>query len=58
MIVLKELAREFELDPYKVRMLLRTKFKRRPQQHWRWEDNDPELKVVREVLKAHARKDT
>lgn len=49
MIVLKQLAREFDMDPYKLRMTLRNEFGVR--RRWRWEEEDPDLKKVRAFLK-------
>lgn len=49
MIVLKQLAREFDVDPYKLRMMLRTEFGVR--RRWRWEEEDQDLKKVRVFLK-------
>lgn len=50
MIVLKHLSAEFDIDPYKLRTMLRTKFGLR--RRWRWEEDDPMLKKVREFLKS------
>ncbi len=50
MIVLKVLAREFDMDPYKLRGELRRKFGVR--RRWRWDEEDRELKKVREFLKS------
>lgn len=50
MIVLKNLARDYDIDPYALRMKLRKKFGIR--RRWRWPDeSDPHLIQVREYLK-------
>lgn len=49
MIVLKQLAREFDMDPYALRMKLRKQFGVR--RRWRWEENDPQLKAARDFLR-------
>lgn len=50
MIVLKNLARDYDIEPYTLRMKLRKKFGIR--RRWRWPDeDDPHLKKVREYLK-------
>ena len=53
MIVLKNLANEFNQDPYSLRMRLRKQFGIR--RRWRWDEADPldahHLKEVREFLK-------
>lgn len=52
MIVLKHLAKEFDMDPYPLRMKLRKHFGIR--RRWRWDENNPadmkSLKEVREFL--------
>lgn len=51
MIVLKHLAQEFDLDPYKLRKMLRPEFGYH--RRWQWEnDNDPELKRIRKFLSS------
>lgn len=49
MIVLKQLAREYDIDPYKLRAILRDEFGVR--RRWRWEEDEPDLKKVRAFLK-------
>lgn len=57
MIVLKHLAREFKLEPYKLRQILRKQFGRSTKEgtyrKWKWEnDNDPELLMIRNFLRT------
>jgi len=58
MIVLKNLARDFDMDPYRLRQLLRTQFGKR--RRWRWNPDIPEdqaaLKEVRDFLDKHKTK--
>lgn len=53
---LKHLAREFSLDPYKLRMALRAAELAPPggeNAHWRWPDKeDPHLAECRKVAKT------
>lgn len=53
MIVLKNLSKEFNTDPYPLRMKLRKEFGKRAR--WRWDEAIPqeanELKKVRDTLK-------
>ncbi len=58
MILLKHLAREYDIDPYKLRQLLRKKFPdlKPPEgyRRWRWEDpQHPDLIKIRAFLKTH-----
>lgn len=54
MITLKHLAREFDVDPYQLRMKLRKHFGIR--RRWRWDEATPQDKLhlsqVREFLKT------
>lgn len=56
MIVLKHLAQEHNIDPYKLRQVLRKKWGSKETgkyKTWRWEDeNDPELKTIRKWLSS------
>jgi hypothetical protein len=52
MIVLKSLAREFDIDPHKLRALLRKKFDSPTGRRWKWDEKDPELKIVRETIRS------
>lgn len=55
MIVLKHLAREFGLEPAKLRRLLRAYRGKTQGGRWRWEENDQELKKIKEYLTSHIR---
>lgn len=49
MIVLKHLVREFNINPHKLRQILRDKFG--VKHAWRWKDeNDKQYKKVRQYL--------
>lgn len=52
MIVLKHLANEFDIQPYKLRTMLRKKFGIR--RRWRWDETTEakDLKKVREFLQS------
>lgn len=50
MIVLKHLAREFDVDPYKLRMFLRANEVATTKGRYQWEENDPALKKLRSLL--------
>lgn len=52
-IVVKHLAREFDMSPFAVRETLREHFKHAPHKRWSWENDDAELKKVREVLRGN-----
>lgn len=54
MIVLKHLANEFDIDPYKLRMFLRNTFGKR--RRWRWEETDPDLPVIKKAIADHKKK--
>lgn len=54
MITLKHIAREFDLDPYRLRQHLRQNLKHRRYQRWQWPDNDPQLTQVRTLAKQLA----
>lgn len=49
-IVLKHLAREFNIDPYKLRMTLRANNISTTQGRYSWDENSPSLKTVRKLL--------
>lgn len=52
-IVLKQLCREYDIDPYKARVALRDKVGKAPEGSWRWQnEKDPHLKKCREVLSS------
>lgn len=49
MIVLKNLVREFDINPHKLRQILRDKFG--VKHAWRWKDeNDKQYKKVRQHI--------
>lgn len=50
MIVLKHLAREFDVDPYKLRMFLRANEIPTTKGRYQWEPEDPALKKLRSLL--------
>jgi AraC-like DNA-binding protein len=50
MIVLKDLAREFDMDPHKVRAILRDKFGEPRGRRWRWDEDDRQLTEARKLL--------
>lgn len=50
MIVLKHLAREFNLTPAKTREKLRQALGTTPSKRWKWDENDPQLKLARQAL--------
>lgn len=50
MIVLKHLANEYNLDPYKLRMMLRDKFGKR--RRWRWDTANPQDKADLQNVEA------
>jgi len=57
MIVLKNLAREFEIDAHKLRAILREQFGQH--KRWRWpDDKDQELIKIRAFLKARPSRST
>jgi hypothetical protein len=51
MITLKHLAREFDLDPFKLRRMLRAEYGTTETRRWRWQEGDVELTKVRTWLK-------
>lgn len=51
MITLKHLCREYSLDPYPLRMFLRTQFGKR--NRWRWDpQSEEEMKDLASIKKA------
>lgn len=50
MVVLKHLANEYDIDPYKLRQKLRAKFGEAPGGRWRWEEKSPDLAKIRKFL--------
>lgn len=50
MIVLKHLAQQFNIDPYTLRHILRRNRYTPNNRRWKWEENDPQLKQIRETL--------
>lgn len=58
MITLKHLARDFDLDPYRLRMLLRSKFGKR--NRWRWDPDKPDdmkdLETIKKAIEADRQK--
>lgn len=54
MIVLKHLSKTFDIDPYRLRGILRKQFGKHPR--WRWEsEKDPEYKAIVKFLKQHTK---
>lgn len=54
MIVLKTLSREFNIEPFLLRRILRKEFGKVIEKRWRWEDNDPKLKKIRTFLRSYS----
>ncbi len=50
MIVLKHLAREFDIDPYPLRQILRAANIPTTNGRYQWQENDPSLKTTRALL--------
>lgn len=50
MIVLKHLAREFDIDPYKLRQTLRAHKYKPSNGRWSWEPNSTQLAEIRSKL--------
>jgi len=53
MIVLKTLSREFDIDPYKLRGLLRKWQVQTNEGRYRWNEKDVALRKLREKLTKH-----
>jgi hypothetical protein len=51
-VTLKHICREFELDAYPLRQKLRKKLPHKPNQRWKWQPDDPQLKEVRAIAKT------
>lgn len=51
MITLKHLAQEFQLDPYKLRQVLRQHLPHKPNQRWQWKPTDPQLQKAKDIAK-------
>lgn len=51
MVLLKHLAREFDMSPARIRKLLRHNFEH--DGRWRWEENDPQLLQIRHHLSVN-----
>lgn len=51
-LVLKELAREYDLDPYKFRMALRAAGLKPNGGRWKWDEDEVGLKAVRSVAEG------
>lgn len=49
-VTLKHLAREFDIDPFKLRRMFRKRSGLHPKRRWRWEEGSQELKEIREWL--------
>lgn len=56
-IVLKHLAREFQAQPRRIRMILRQNDFTPHNGRWSWKDDDPQLDQVRELLRSTLNKD-
>lgn len=54
-ITLKHICRDFELDPYKLRMALRrANFPKHKSRHWRWDsEQDPQYLAVRQFAQEN-----
>lgn len=52
MILLKHLSRQFDIDPYQLRKLLRAQGYEPLNRRWRWEDGDNTLEDIRLYLKS------
>lgn len=52
MLVIKHLAREFDIDPYDIRLALRASGLKKPKgEHWKWPDeNDKNYKKARAIV--------
>lgn len=50
-VVVKHLAREFDLSPFAIREILREHFVHKPHKRWSWEPNDGELKEVKAKIR-------
>lgn len=48
-ITLKHICREYDLDAYPLRQVLRAKLPHRRNQRWKWKPDDPQLKQVRQL---------
>ena len=56
-IVLKHLARAYDLSPYRLREKLRQKFGKHPKGRWKWPSaEDPDYKKVIEFLDENRKK--
>lgn len=56
MIVLKHLARKYDLEPYKIRVILRKKAPKSDRTRWKWAEGSPELSRVETILSDYAEK--
>ena len=54
MVVLKDLAREFDMDPHKIRLILRQKMGYPQGRRWRWEEGDPQLEEAKKLLSKNS----
>lgn len=55
MIVLKHLSREFDIDPYRLRQILRLHKIPKNNGRYQWNENSAQLKKLRSLLgKIHA----
>jgi len=55
-IVLKHLAREFDLDPYRLRQILRAHSIPTNKGRYQWSSDDPSLEPIRRILKKQRSK--
>lgn len=55
-VVLKHLAREFNIDPRKLRIILRQKKVPTENGRYQWSENSPKLKKLRSMLGAELSK--
>lgn len=55
-IVLKHLAKEFDLNPRRIRTILRDNEFATRNSRWVWDDDDPTLVKIRDLLKRETKK--
>ena len=48
-ITLKHICREYDLDAYPLRQVLRKALPHKRNQRWKWKPDDPQLKEVRKL---------
>ena len=55
-IVLKHLAKEFDLNPRRIRTILRDNEFTTRNSRWVWDEDDPTLVKIRDLLKKETKK--